>query len=205
MARILRAAGTTALLVTHDPDEAATIADRVVRMGDLGKDPGMEVVTLAAAETHELRRRVLRGDDPAATVVFDGDDDPGTVHLGVRDADPARSSPSPRGARRPGPVHPAPTDRQLRGMAVDDGLRGSGIGAMLLAAGVQRAFDDGAPAVWANARDTALASTAATASTSSATASSTPSPASPPPHPPPPRLTPPSSSVPARVSRAPDR
>ena len=42
-------------------------------------------------------------------------------------------------------------------MAVDDGRRGSGIGAVLLAAGVQRAFDDGAAAVWANARDTALA------------------------------------------------
>ena len=57
----------------------------------------------------------------------------------------------------PGPVDPAPTDRQLRGMAVDDGRRGSGIGAVLLAAGVDRAFDDGAAAVWANARDTALA------------------------------------------------
>ncbi len=57
---------------------------------------------------------------------------------------------------RPSSVDPLPTDRQLRGMAVDDGLRGSGIGAVLLTAGVQRAFDDGATAVWANARDTAL-------------------------------------------------
>jgi thiamine transport system ATP-binding protein len=155
VARILRAAGTTALLVTHDPDEAATIADRVVRMGDLGQDPGMEVVTLSAAETHDLRRRVLRDDDPAATVAFDGDDDPATVHLGVRDPS-GRLVAVSTWRPTPGPVQPAPTDRQLRGMAVDDGLRGTGIGATLLAAGVQRAFDDGAPAVWANARDTAL-------------------------------------------------
>jgi thiamine transport system ATP-binding protein len=155
VARILRAAGTTALLVTHDPDEAATIADRVVRMGDLGQAPGMEVVTLSAAETHDLRRRVLRDDDPAATVAFDGDDDPATVHLGVRDPS-GRLVAVSTWRPTPGPVHPAPTDRQLRGMAVDDGLRGTGIGATLLAAGVQRAFDDGAPAVWANARDTAL-------------------------------------------------
>lgn len=31
---ILRAAGTTALVVTHDPDEAATMANRVLRMRD---------------------------------------------------------------------------------------------------------------------------------------------------------------------------
>ena len=31
LATLLRATGTTALLVTHDPDEAATIADRTVR------------------------------------------------------------------------------------------------------------------------------------------------------------------------------
>lgn len=32
---LLRAAGATALLVTHDPDEAATIADRTVQLADL--------------------------------------------------------------------------------------------------------------------------------------------------------------------------
>jgi len=35
LARILRARGTTALLVTHDHDEAATVADRVVTIADL--------------------------------------------------------------------------------------------------------------------------------------------------------------------------
>ena len=111
---------------------------------------------VAAGETHELRRRVLRAGDPDASVVFDGDDDAGTVHLGVRDAAGTLVAVS-TWRPPPGPVDPAPTDRQLRGMAVDDGLRGSGLGAVLLAAGVQRAFDDGAGAVWANARDTALA------------------------------------------------
>ena len=32
---LLRAAGATALLVTHDPDEATTIADRTVQLADL--------------------------------------------------------------------------------------------------------------------------------------------------------------------------
>ena len=36
LARILRADGTTALLVTHDPQEAATIADRTLDLATLG-------------------------------------------------------------------------------------------------------------------------------------------------------------------------
>jgi thiamine transport system ATP-binding protein len=155
VARILRAAGTTALLVTHDGEEAAAIADRVVRLGELGDVPELRVVDLPAAATHELRRRVLRNGDAGATVVFDGDDDAGTVHLGIEDAGGALLGVS-TWLPRPGPVDPSPTDRQLRGMAVDDGRRGGGIGGVLLAAGVQRSFDDGAAAVWANARDTAL-------------------------------------------------
>ena len=37
MARLLRAAGTTALHVTHDYDEAAAVADRIVSLGQLGQ------------------------------------------------------------------------------------------------------------------------------------------------------------------------
>jgi thiamine transport system ATP-binding protein len=37
LAHLLRVAGTTALLVTHDRDEAAAIADRVVQLADLSR------------------------------------------------------------------------------------------------------------------------------------------------------------------------
>ena len=57
---------------------------------------------------------------------------------------------------RPCPVEPGDHDRQLRGMAVDTTRQGGGFGAVLLAAGVERAVADGATTVWANARDTAL-------------------------------------------------
>ena len=40
LARLLRETGTTAILVTHDPEEAETIADRVVRMRDGRVLPG---------------------------------------------------------------------------------------------------------------------------------------------------------------------
>ena len=54
------------------------------------------------------------------------------------------------------PSSRAEHDRQLRGMAVDTTQQGGGFGAVLLAAGVERAVADGGTNVWANARDTAI-------------------------------------------------
>jgi predicted GNAT family N-acyltransferase len=41
-------------------------------------------------------------------------------------------------------------------MATDPSVRGTGMGAQVLAAGLDRAFAGGAAVVWANARDTAV-------------------------------------------------
>jgi thiamine transport system ATP-binding protein len=152
--RVLRATGTTAVLVTHDPEEAATIADRVVRLQELGGG-GPRVVELAPTATHGLRRAVLREGRADAAVTFDGDDDAGTLHLGVALPDGTLVAVS-SWMWRPCPHEPGPRDRQLRGMAVDGSRQGGGFGADLLAAGVARARHDGAGAVWANARDSAL-------------------------------------------------
>lgn len=148
LAHILRRSETTAVIVTHDHEEAATVADRLVRLG-------APVVELDAADTHDLRRRVLRDGTPSQDVVLDNDEQPGTVHLGVRDAAGvvvATSSWSPV----PWPGNPARSAVQLRMMATDPATRGTGNGRLLLEAGVARAFADGAEIVWANARDTAL-------------------------------------------------
>ncbi len=153
VADILRAAGTTALLVTHDPAEAAAVADRVVRLDQL-RAPRHGFVELPATATHDLRRRVLREGRPAAAVEFDGDEDPGTLHLGLEDGDELVAVST--WLWRPCPVSPTAADRQLRGMAVEPARQGTGVGAELLAAGVSRAWADGATTVWANARDTAL-------------------------------------------------
>jgi N-acetylglutamate synthase-like GNAT family acetyltransferase len=45
---------------------------------------------------------------------------------------------------------------QLRGMAVAHRLQGSGVGATVLAAGIERARISGCAYVWARARDNAL-------------------------------------------------
>ena len=152
--RILRDAATTALLVTHDPAEAETVADRTVTIGELG-GAGISVVELTTGDTYDLRRRVLRTGTPSTDVSFKGDDDPGTTHLGLTDHRGAVVAISSWTAK-PCPIAPTDNDVQLRGMAVDPDHSGRGLGAVLLAAGLERAFAAGAETVWANARDTAL-------------------------------------------------
>ncbi len=162
LARILRAAGTTSVLVTHDRDEAAAIADRVVTMDELrdaapdppGGSGRVRVVELTAAETHPLRAAVLRNDTPDRRVTLEGDDEPTTLHLGVRDGD--RLVAVSTWLRRPYDGQPEVPAVQLRGMATDADRQGTGVGSVLLRHGVERAFADGAALVWARARDTAL-------------------------------------------------
>ena len=171
LAALLRATGTTALLVTHDVSEATAIADRTVslprKMEQMsrsarqslqisGEEGSMErVVEVAATATHDLRRRVLREDSPTASLVFDGDDDATTFHLAVeRDGVIVAIS---TWMRRPMPDDPRDADIQLRGMASEPALQGQGLGAALLRAGLDRAHDQGTARVWARARSTALA------------------------------------------------
>ncbi len=168
LAAILRRAGTTTLLVTHDREEATTIADRVVTLPRTPFCPSgparsgrserteREIVELAAGETHALRAAVLRNDTPSIDVVLSGDDDPGTLHLGIRDdtgqvvaVSTWQPAPAPHGVD-------GATAVQLRMMATAAAVRGTGTGAQLLEAGVARAFAAGADVVWANARDSAL-------------------------------------------------
>lgn len=101
-----------------------------------------------------VRMRVLRAGTPSDDPHFEGDDDPTTVHLAaVADGEVVAVS---TWLERPWPVEPERRAVQLRGMAVDASMQGTGIGGALLGAGVQQAFGAGAEIVWANARDTAL-------------------------------------------------
>lgn len=117
---------------------------------------GLTIRPIRAADTHDLRRRVLRSGDPRPEVVrFAGDDRPDTVHLGAFAsgvlvgvatwmAEPVPAD-VPGLAGRPG--------LRLRGMAVDPSWRGRGVGRVLLAAGMAAAGDR---PVWCHARDSAI-------------------------------------------------
>jgi GNAT superfamily N-acetyltransferase len=104
---------------------------------------------------HQLRRRVLRNDDPAVSVTDPRDDEPTSIHfaglLGERLVVSASFFASVA------PVDPELAAYQLRYMATDFDVQGRGFGALVLkvAEGQLRAL--GAEQLWANARDTALA------------------------------------------------
>lgn len=113
-----------------------------------------ELVDLQPEQTHALRRAVLRTGTPSDEVVFDGDELETTFHLGIR-ADGEILAIS-TWVERPYPDRPGDRGFQLRGMATVERLRGSGLGARLLDAGIARCRDAGAVLVWARARDAAL-------------------------------------------------
>ncbi len=111
------------------------------------------VVELRAAETHPLRLAVLRAETPTRVVEFPEDHLEGALHLGVLDGDElvAVSTWVPR--TLDGCAGPAV---QLRGMATAVHAQRTGVGALLVEDGCRRAWQHGADAVWANARDAAL-------------------------------------------------
>lgn len=108
-----------------------------------------------AGATHDLRRRVLRNHLADPGVEYPDDDRAETVHLAVEDDDGqvvaiATTFPEPT------PHRPGARATRLRGMAVDPGCQGRGVGALLLEAVVGRARTDGYEVLWANGRDVAL-------------------------------------------------
>ncbi|MDQ1436805.1 MAG: hypothetical protein QOK43_434 [Acidimicrobiaceae bacterium] len=131
----------------------------------------VHVIEVTAADTHSTRRLVLREGRSDSVVAFDGDDHPGAIHLAAIDhidgvigdhidgvVDDIRTSIVGVATFFPSPCGPRPDDvaYQLRGMAVLPEYQGRGVGASLLAAGVERVRAAGATLLWANARDSAL-------------------------------------------------
>ena len=114
----------------------------------------LQVVELRPEDTHALRRSVLRTGTPSNEVVFDGDELATTFHLGIRDGEEVVAIST--WVERPYPDRPADPGFQLRGMATVAAVRGTGLGAQLLAAGLERCRAAGAVLVWARARDAAL-------------------------------------------------
>ena len=122
----------------------------------MGTEAGSLIVTVeevAAGVTYPLRGAVLR---PGRPVEMPGDDDPGTVHLAARTVEGqvvgvARFHPNPC-AWRPD----AGQAWQLRGMATDPAVRGSGAGRALVDAGLALIVDRGGDLVWCDARAAAV-------------------------------------------------
>jgi GNAT superfamily N-acetyltransferase len=96
---------------------------------EFGPMPVAEIQRIAAADTYDLRARVLRDGDSAAVRVAD-DDLPGAWHLGARHSGALVGVAS--FYPRPWPLATDVAATQLRFMAVDPAMRGRGIGRQLL-------------------------------------------------------------------------
>ncbi len=118
-----------------------------------GQATPVTVEEVAAHVTHDLRRAVLR--PGGGDVVWPGDDDPATFHLAARNA-AGRVVGVVRFSPAPCPWRPeARASWQLRGMATEPAVRGSGAGRVLLAEGLARVAARGGDLVWCDARTTA--------------------------------------------------
>lgn len=149
--RVVHDAGITAILVSHDPTDIATVADRVHHLGE-----HVEIHEMPVESVRPLRRQVLRAGMANQSVDFDGDDEPGTFHLAAVDRS-GRVVATSTWLRRDHSARPGAVAYQLRGMATAVDQQSRGLGARLVHAGLERLAAEGVDLVWANARDVALA------------------------------------------------
>jgi GNAT superfamily N-acetyltransferase len=137
----------------------------LVTLGTLG-GMNVDVQRIAAAESYPLRQAVLRPHQRVDEVAFAEDDDPATATfaaierpsgqvVGVTTVfpDPAPFDPAEAGVP-PGSDGDARIWR-LRGMAVREDLRGSGVGQLVLDAALDYVAAEGCTLLWCNARVTA--------------------------------------------------
>lgn len=112
------------------------------------------VEQVSTDEVLVLRLAVLRDGTPSQDPRYTEDGTEGSLHLGIRDSGQliACSTWLPR----PWPLDVDLPATQLRGMAVAKHLQSTGLGRILLQAGIDRAASLGSTYVWARARDNAL-------------------------------------------------
>jgi len=115
--------------------------------------PEFRVARVDAPALYELRRRVLRGNDPAKSVADPRDAAPTTLHFGgYLDGVLVVSATF---LLAPSPTHEGPA-YQLRYMATDVAVQGRGYASAVMATAIAALRERGAHQLWANARDSAL-------------------------------------------------
>lgn len=108
------------------------------------RQPPPEVRPIPPEATRGLRHEVLRPHQPPATIVYDHEEHPDTLHLGAFAGEELVGI---------GTIHPDGEGVfRIRGMAVRDGRRGGGIGAAILEGLVAHARTRRASRIWCNAR-----------------------------------------------------
>ena len=110
----------------------------------------MTVSAVPAEVVRPLRALVLRPGLSPEQTAFDGDDAASTMHAAIERGGELAGAATVMLC--PHPVHPAPGDWRIRGMATAPQWRGIGLGGELLAACLEHARAAGGRRVWCNAR-----------------------------------------------------
>ena len=112
------------------------------------------VERVSASRLVNLRRKILRKNDPSAIVTNPLDDEEDTYHFAglVNDEVVATSS----FYVSPSPINPTLKSYQLRYMAVDFDVQGKGYGKAVLLKAEDELRQAGVEQLWAQGRDTAL-------------------------------------------------
>lgn len=116
--------------------------------------PDFEVRRVSAKELLELRRRVLRADNPESVVEDARDAEEASRHFGGFLGPRVVASASWFSALAP--VNPELRSYQLRYMAIDFDVQGRGFGGLVVDTALKELRSLGVEQVWANARDSAL-------------------------------------------------
>jgi GNAT superfamily N-acetyltransferase len=119
--------------------------------------PHFHIAIASTQDILPIRMKVLREGTPSQDPRYTEDDWEITTHLALyKDGEILGTSswltktfPLPHASSNS-------LDTQLRGMAIDQSLQSSGLGAELLLYGIELAQSNGAGIVWARARDSAL-------------------------------------------------
>ncbi len=121
---------------------------------------GFQVCIIAPQQTHVLRHTVLRPHQTLAEMIYDRDEEPGTIHLGaIQTTDDGSNHVFgcvTLNFDAPMPGQPEQGDVQLRAMAVDKASQGLGVGRALVEQAFVEAAERGGRRIWCNARVRAM-------------------------------------------------
>jgi GNAT superfamily N-acetyltransferase len=113
-----------------------------------------EVRRVAAEALYDLRRRVLRADNPEVSVAYVRDTEVTSIHYaGILDG---RIVVSASLYPSESPINPELKTYQLRYVATDFDVQGNGLGTLVLDVVEDELKSLGVEQIWANGRDTAL-------------------------------------------------
>lgn len=108
-----------------------------------------EIRGIAVEDTYELRRALLRPHQQAAQMAWPGDDEGDSLHVGGLRNGRLVGIATVHRQRLPGSADPEAW--RLRGIGVEHGQRGLGLGGQLLHRCLEHAREQGARVVWCNA------------------------------------------------------